>query len=105
MMENTHHPVAVILQAFVHRGETYHNVYINHIVSHKRMNLNVRYGKVFVFGVLTVNTEKQAIQRSNGDKGNKGKEAAEVALHMLTLKNTLKSETSNNIGFKSSNKK
>jgi len=105
MMENTHHPDAIICLGCVIKGETDHDVYINQSVSQTLMSLNVRYGKPFVFGVLTVNTEKQAIQRSNGDKGNKGKEAAEVALHMLTLKNTLKSETSNNIGFKSSNKK
>lgn len=104
MMENTHHPDAIICLGCVIKGETDHDVYINQSVSQTLMNLNVRDGKPFVFGVLTVNTEKQAVQRSNGEKGNKGKESAEVALHMLTLRNTLKSETSQNIGFRSAKK-
>jgi len=104
LIENSHHPDAIICLGCVIKGETDHDVFINQGITHALMNLNLRYGKPFVFGVLTVNTEEQAILRSNGKKGNKGKEAAEAALHMLTLKNTLKSETNPGIGFRSGKK-
>lgn len=106
MIEDAHHPDAVICLGCVIKGETDHDVYINHGITHALGGLNLKYNKPFVFGVLTVNTEEQAILRSNGKKGNKGKEAAEAALHMLTLKNTLRSEKSpGGIGFRSGKNK
>lgn len=101
MVENSHHPDALICLGCVIKGETDHDIFINQGVTNALMGLNLRYMKPFVFGVLTVNNEEQAVQRSNGQKGNKGKEAAETALEMLTLKQQLKAETKHSIGFRS----
>jgi 6,7-dimethyl-8-ribityllumazine synthase len=38
-----------------------------------------------LFGVLTVNTLEQAINRAGGNVGNKGVECAEAALQMVRL--------------------
>jgi 6,7-dimethyl-8-ribityllumazine synthase len=40
-----------------------------------------------IFGILTVDTEDQAIQRIGGKHGHKGEEAAETALAMISLFN------------------
>jgi 6,7-dimethyl-8-ribityllumazine synthase len=39
-----------------------------------------------IFGVLTVDTQQQADERTGGIHGNKGEEAALTALRMLSLK-------------------
>jgi len=41
--------------------------------------------KPVVFGVLTTYTEQQAIERSGGDQGNRGHDAALVAIRMANL--------------------
>ena len=38
-----------------------------------------------VFGVLTVNTVEQALERSRADETNKGREAALTALEMVSV--------------------
>jgi 6,7-dimethyl-8-ribityllumazine synthase len=38
-----------------------------------------------VFGVLTVNTLEQALERSAKDEDNKGREAATTALEMVSV--------------------
>ncbi|MBY5957495.1 6,7-dimethyl-8-ribityllumazine synthase [Membranicola marinus] len=103
-LENTIQPDAVICLGCVIKGETDHDVFINQGVTSAIMNLNLRYGKPFVFGVLTVNNEEQAIARSDGSKENKGKESAEVALEMIALEKRLKKKTKQTIGFRSSSK-
>ncbi|MEY2828719.1 MAG: 6,7-dimethyl-8-ribityllumazine synthase, partial [Bacteroidota bacterium] len=39
-----------------------------------------------ILGVLTVNSQKQALDRANGKYGNKGKECAEAALRMVEVR-------------------
>jgi 6,7-dimethyl-8-ribityllumazine synthase len=38
-----------------------------------------------VFGVLTTNTEEEAVDRAGGKFGNKGVDAAKTAIEMATL--------------------
>lgn len=99
-LENYREPDAVICLGCVIKGETDHDVFINQGVTSAIMGLNLRYGKPFVFGVLTVNTEAQALARTDGTKENKGREAAEAALEMIALDRKLKSQTKSTIGFK-----
>ena len=47
------------------------------------------YGKPFPFGVLTVDSIEQAIERSGTKAGNKGAEAAMSALEMVNLTSAL----------------
>lgn len=100
-LENYLEPDAVICLGCVIKGETDHDVFINQGITSAIMGLNVRYAKPFVFGVLTVNNEAQAIARADGSKENKGREAAEAALEMIALDKKLKNQTKKTIGFKS----
>ncbi|MGN6547027.1 MAG: 6,7-dimethyl-8-ribityllumazine synthase [Aureliella sp.] len=78
----------VITLGAVIRGETTHDQYINSAVSSALMELMQTTGKPIAFGLLTCNTLDQAIQRSGGDVGNKGQEAAEAALAMVALRSS-----------------
>ena len=42
----------------------------------------LKYNKPVIFGVLTPNTQQQALDRAGGQHGNKGDEAALAALKM-----------------------
>ncbi len=80
---------AVICLGCVIKGDTDHDIYINHAVSKAVMNLSLQTGAPFVFGLLTTNTLQQAKDRSGGKLGNKGVECAAAALKMLTMKDNL----------------
>jgi 6,7-dimethyl-8-ribityllumazine synthase len=49
------------------------------------MQLNVEFDVPVIFGVLTVDTVDQAIERAAVRAGNKGGEALETALEMASL--------------------
>ena len=100
LLENAVQPDAVICLGCVIKGETDHDVFINQGITNAIMSLNIRYGKPFVFGVLTVNNQEQAQARADGSKENKGKEAAEAALEMISLNKKLEKENKTTIGFK-----
>ena len=76
---------AVICLGCVIRGETTHDQHINTTISNALGMLSLDYSKPVAFGVLTCNTLEQAQARSGGAVGNKGIEAAEAVLHMLSL--------------------
>lgn len=98
MMIDKHKLDAVICLGCVIKGETSHNEYINQAVASGLTNLGMVYGKPFIFGVLTPNTEEQARDRAGGKHGNKGVEAAVTAIRMAALKDNLKAAQSR-IGF------
>lgn len=95
--------VAVLCLGAVIRGETSHDQHINRAVSIALTEIGVRTGVPVLFGVLTCNTLEQAIARSGGDPGtrgkdrpdsrlgNKGSECAEAALQMVSLVSKLAS--------------
>ncbi len=76
---------AVIAIGCVIQGETKHNDYINHAVAQGLTNVALKYNKPVIFGVLTPNTQQQALDRAGGIHGNKGDEAAITAIKMLGL--------------------
>lgn len=78
-------PDALITLGCVIKGDTDHDKYINHAVAQGITQLSLHYKKPFIFGLLTPNTMKQAIERSGGKHGNKGIEVAEACLKMLLL--------------------
>ena len=49
-------------------------------------------GVPIAFGVLTTNDMQQAMDRAGGESGNKGAEAAEVAIELANLLQLLKAE-------------
>ena len=79
---------AVILLGCVIQGETRHFDYICDGVTRGTMDLNLKYNKPFIFGVLTTENEQQALDRAGGKHGNKGYEAAVTAIKMIQLKNS-----------------
>lgn len=77
---------AVILLGCVIQGETRHFDYICEAVAQGTKDLNLKYNKPFIFGVLTTDNQQQALDRAGGKHGNKGDEAAVTAIKMLELK-------------------
>jgi 6,7-dimethyl-8-ribityllumazine synthase len=75
----------VIAIGCVIQGETKHNDYINHAVAQGLTNVGLKYNKPVIFGVLTPNSQQQALDRAGGKYGNKGDEAAHTLLKMLEL--------------------
>ncbi len=80
---------AVILLGCVIQGETKHFDYICQGVTQGAVDLNLKYNKPVIFGVLTTDNQQQALDRAGGRLGNKGDEAAITAIKMLALKKKL----------------
>ena len=78
---------AIICLGSVIKGETDHFHYVCNAVSSGIKDLNITLDVPVIFGVLTDNTEEQAINRSGGKHGNKGVEAAITAIKMAHLNN------------------
>ena len=76
---------AVICLGCVIQGETKHFDFICHAVAKSIMDVNLKYNKPVIFGVLTPDNQKQALDRAGGKHGNKGEEAAITAIKMLEL--------------------
>lgn len=76
---------AVIVFGCVLRGDTPHFDYVCQSVTQGVTGLNLRAEVPVIFGVLTVDTEQQALNRIGGPAGNKGAEAALTALKMITF--------------------
>jgi len=75
---------AIVALGCVVRGETPHFEYISSSVSHALQNVALETGVPVGFGILTVDTVQQAMERS-GESGNKGSEAAVTALSMINV--------------------
>lgn len=76
---------AVVALGAVIRGETSHYDYVCSSVERGCTELQLRSGKPVAFGVLTTENEEQALARAGGHHGNKGTEAAQVAVEMFRL--------------------
>ncbi|MCB9252809.1 MAG: 6,7-dimethyl-8-ribityllumazine synthase [Flavobacteriales bacterium] len=73
----------VICIGCVIQGETKHFDFICLSAANGIMEVNLKFGKPVMFGVITTNNLQQAIDRSGGVHGNKGEEAAYSLLMML----------------------
>lgn len=77
---------AVICIGCVVQGETRHFDFICDAVAHGIKDVNLKYNKPVIFGVLTTDNQQQALDRAGGKHGNKGDEAAITAIKMLGIK-------------------
>lgn len=77
---------AVIVFGCVIRGGTPHFDYVCQSVTLGVTSLNADCDIPVIFGVLTVDTEQDALDRAGGALGNKGAEAAEAAIKMVDFK-------------------
>lgn len=83
-------PDAFIALGCVVRGDTPHFDYVCKAVTDGVVQLNLSLPVPTIFGVLTVDTEEQARERTGGKHGHKGEEAAITALKMIALKESFK---------------
>jgi 6,7-dimethyl-8-ribityllumazine synthase len=65
------------------RGETRHDRYIAEAVARGLMQVTLQTGIPVGFGILTVESPKQARARAGGEKGNKGREAMSAVLDTI----------------------
>ena len=75
---------AVICLGAVIKGETPHFDFVSASAADGILNTSLKHGVPVIFGVLTTNTIKQALDRSTGET-NKGVDCAQAALEMISL--------------------
>lgn len=83
-------PDAYITLGTVIRGDTPHFDYVCKAVTDGVLQLNLTLDVPVIFGVLTLENEQQALERTGGKHGHKGEEAAITALKMIALNRKLK---------------
>ncbi|WP_069637814.1 6,7-dimethyl-8-ribityllumazine synthase [Campylobacter pinnipediorum] len=81
---------AVCCVGAVIRGSTPHFDYVSAETTKGIANVTLKHGKPVSFGVLTVDSIEQAIERAGSKAGNKGFEAMAGIIEMLNLYKTLK---------------
>lgn len=83
-------PAAFIALGCVIKGDTPHFDYVCKTVTDGVLQLNLSLPVPTIFGVLTVNTEEQAMERIGGKHGHKGEEAGITAVKMVLLSQSFK---------------
>lgn len=81
---------AIICLGCVIQGETRHFDFICSAVANGLTTISLTEKLPVIFGVLTTNNMQQARDRSGGQHGNKGIEAAATAIQMAALSHSLK---------------
>ena len=76
---------AICCLGAVIRGATPHFDYVSAEATKGVANVTLKYGKPATFGVLTVNSIEQAIERAGTKAGNKGGEAMVGLIEMMNL--------------------
>jgi len=76
---------AVCCLGAVIRGATPHFDYVSAEATKGIANVTLKYGKPVSFGVLTVDSIEQAIERAGTKAGNKGAEAMATLIEMMNL--------------------
>ncbi|MDE2475797.1 MAG: 6,7-dimethyl-8-ribityllumazine synthase [Alphaproteobacteria bacterium] len=71
------------------RGETHHFEIVSNESARGLMDLTVRDGLCIGNGILTVESEEQALVRAAPDRGNKGGDAANACLALVQLKSRI----------------
>jgi 6,7-dimethyl-8-ribityllumazine synthase len=70
------------------RGDTPHFEYVCRAVTDGVLQLNLSLPIPTIFGILTVDNQQQADERTGGKHGHKGEEAAVTAMKMIAVKKT-----------------
>ncbi len=83
-------PAAFIALGCVIRGDTPHFDYVCKSVTDGITQLNILLPVPTIFGILTVNDQLQADERTGGRHGHKGEEAAATAIKMIALKESFR---------------
>jgi 6,7-dimethyl-8-ribityllumazine synthase len=83
--------VAIVALGAVVRGDTPHFDFVAGEAARGLGDVAVRYRMAVAFGVLTVDTMQQALDRAGGTAGNKGFEAAAAAIETADVIGRLRS--------------
>lgn len=81
---------AIVALGAVVRGDTPHFEYVAGGAADGLQRVSLETGVPIAFGVLTTDDMQQAMDRAGGKSGNKGAEAAEVAIELANLMRQLK---------------
>ncbi len=83
---------AVVCLGAVIRHETAHFEYVAGQAAEGIQRVALDTGVPCIFGVLTCDTEEQALERAGGEHGNKGFEAVEAAVRVANLLRKLRAD-------------
>ena len=83
---------AVVCLGAVIRHETAHFDYVAGQAAEGIQRVALDTGVPCIFGVLTCDTEEQALERAGGEHGNKGFEAVEAAIRVASLLRQLRTD-------------
>ncbi len=75
----------IICLGTVIRGETGHYEYVCNQASTGCQTVALENDIPVIFGVLTTENEAQALERAGGQQGNKGRDAVDAALEMVSV--------------------
>ncbi len=76
---------AIIVFGAIHKGKTYHFELIANECARGCMDVSLQYEIPVIFEVLTVYDIQDAIDRATKEKDNRGREAAETAIKMISV--------------------
>lgn len=82
-------PSAFIALGCVIKGDTPHFDYVCTAVTNGLVQLNIEMPVPSIYGIITVNNQQQADERTGGIHGHKGEEAAATAIKMIALNQSL----------------
>lgn len=83
LLESPNRPDAVLALGCILQGQTPHAAILGGDVGGALMNLQVEYATPVAWGILTPDTQDQALDRAGLKFGNKGREAALAAIETL----------------------
>lgn len=89
MAENKNYDAVICVGAVI-RGDTPHFDYIANESAKGIAKIAMESGKPIIYGIITADTLEQAIERAGTKAGNKGWDAAETAIEMISLYGVLK---------------
>ena len=84
-LAESHNYAAVVCLGAVIQGDTTHYDHVCSAATSGVLQAGLSTGVPVIFGVLTCATMEQAVNRAGGKSGNKGFEAAVVAIEMVNL--------------------
>ena len=91
--EHDNAPHAFIALGCVLRGGTPHFEYVCNAVTDGIVQLNLQLPVPTIFGVLTLDTQEQADERTGGIHGHKGEEAAITAVKMMAMQESFRASS------------
>lgn len=93
LLANTGRYDAVVCLGCVIRGDTPHFDYVAGECARGIQDVSIETSLPIIFGVLTTNTERQALDRIGGSHGHAGERAADAAAEMIALAKSIRAGT------------